>query len=78
MSEAEPLPNQHKKNGKSFGPWKHRILCILIFTAILYSQNKIINLLSDLEIMNNSLRIIIQFVTIVILLSLGHQLLRYN
>ena len=45
MSEGGPLPNQHENKGESFGPWGHRILCLLILTIILYSQNNIMNIL---------------------------------
>jgi len=78
MSEGGPLPNQHENKGESFGPWGHRILCLLILTIILYSQNNIMNILNEIGITNNPLRIIIQFVTIVILLGFGHRLLRRN
>ena len=78
MSEGGPLPNQYENMGESFGPWGHRILFLLTLTIILYSQNNIMNILNQIEITNNSLRIIIQFVTIVTLLGLGHRLLRRN
>ena len=78
MFEGGPLPNQHENKGESFGPWGHRILSALVLIIIFYSQNNIMNILNEIGITNNPLRIIIQFVTIVILLGFGHRLLRRN
>ena len=78
MNESIPLPNQQEKQGNKFGPWFHRILFILTLIITIYMQNQIQSLFEEINIMDETLRIIIQLFLIIILWGFTHKLLNFN
>ena len=76
MDGITHLPNQDVGKRNTLGPWIHRILTSFIIIMTFYMQNEINNLFSEINIMNRILRTIIQFLIIVLLLGIGHKLLR--
>ncbi len=63
---------------KSTSPSAHRLGAILIILVTYLLQDKIQKLFDEANILNELLRLIIQFLVIVILLGIMHKLLRYN
>jgi len=76
MDGVTHLPNQKEGGRNSLGPWIHRLLTSFIIIMTFYLQSELGNLFDEINIMNRTLRIIIQFTIIVFLLGIGHKLLR--
>jgi hypothetical protein len=76
MDGVTHLPNQDVGKRNSLGPWIHRLLTSFIIIMTFYMQSEINNLFVEISIMNRILRTIIQFSIIVLLLGIGHKLLR--
>ena len=76
MDGVTHLPNQDVGKRKTLGPWIHRLLASFIIIMTFYMQSEINNLFVEISIMNRILRTIIQFSIIILLLGIGHKLLR--
>ena len=76
MDGVTHLPNQEVGKRNTLGPWTHRLLTSFIIIMTFYMQSEINNLFDEINIMNRILRTIIQFLIIVLLLGIGHKLLR--
>ena len=76
MDGVAHLPNQDVGKGNTLGPWTHRLLTSFIIIITFYMQSEINNLFVEISIMNRILRTIIQFSIIILLLGIGHKLLR--
>ena len=78
MTESIPLPNQQNKQGNHFGPGFHRLWFVFALLIMIGAQNQIQSIFDEINIMNEILRIGIQFLLIVILLGLVHKSLNFN
>jgi hypothetical protein len=78
MLENIPLPNQQKKQGKKFGPRFHRMMFLFVVSIIIITQDQIQSMFEEINIMNEMLRIMIQFLLIIIFLGLAHRSLNFN
>ena len=78
MVGPDPLPNQNRNQGVRVGPWVHRFFTTIIILLTIYLQNEIQDFFDEINIMNELIRVIIQFLIIVFLLGFGHKLLRSN
>jgi hypothetical protein len=78
MSNEEGASEQKHPIVKTSSPLAHRFGAILILFVIYLLQNIIERLFDEIHILNEFLRLIIQFLVIVILLGIMHKLLRYN
>ena len=76
MDGVTHLPNQDVGEANTLGPWIHRFLTSFIIIMTFYMQSEIKNLFDEINIMNGILRTIIQFLIIILLLGIGHKLLR--
>ena len=76
MDGVNRLPNQDEGKRKTLGPWIHRLLTSFILITTLYMQSEIQNLFDEINVINRILRVMIQFFIIVLLMGIGHKLIR--
>ena len=78
MDGASPLPNQNKNKVSNLGPWLHRLLVISTILITILFQEHIIELLELVNITNNIMLVIIQFIVIIIFWGIFHKVLRLS
>lgn len=75
MDGASPLPNQNKNKVSNLGPWLHRLLVISTILITILFQEHIIELVN---ITNNIMLVIIQFIIIIIFWGIFHKILQLS
>ena len=75
MDGASPLPNQNKNKVSNLGPWMHRLLVISTILITILFQEHIIELVN---ITNNIMLVIIQFIIIIIFWGIFHKILQLS
>ena len=75
MDGASSLPNQNKNKVSNLGPWLHRLLVISTILITILFQEHIIELVN---ITNNIMLVIIQFIIIIIFWGIFHKILQLS
>ena len=75
MDGVSPLPNQNKNKVSNLGPWLHRLLVISTILITILFQEHIIELVN---ITNNIMLVIIQFIIIIIFWGIFHKILQLS
>ena len=75
MDGVSPLPNQNKNKVSNLGPWLHRLLVLSTIIMTILFQEQIIELLRLVNIVNNIMLVIIQFLLIIIFWGAFHKIL---
>ena len=78
MDGVSPLPNQNKNKVSNLGPWLHRLLVIITILITILFQEHIIELLELVNIINNIMLVIIQFIIIIIFWGAFHKILQLS
>ena len=78
MDGASPLPNQNKNKVSNLGPWLHRLLVISTILITIFFQEYIKELLELVNIINNIMLVIIQFIIIIIFWGIFHKILQLS
>ena len=78
MDGASPLPNQNKNKVSNLGPWLHRLLVISTILITILFQEHIIELLELVNIINNIMLVIVQFIIIIIFWGIFHKILQLS
>ena len=75
MDGVSPLPNQNRNKVSNLGPWIHRLLVISTILITILFQEHIIELVN---ITNNIMLVIIQFIIIIIFWGIFHKILQLS
>ena len=78
MNGSLPLPNQKENIASKFGPWLHRFLVFSTIIMTIFFQEQIIQLLELVNIHNNIMLVIVQFIFIIIFWGVFHKILRLS
>ncbi len=78
MNGPSPLPNQNKNKMSNLGPWLHRLLVLSTILMTILFQEQIIQLLELVNIHNNIMLVIVQFIFIIIFWGVFHKILRLS
>ena len=78
MDGVSPLPNQNKNKVSNLGPWLHRLLVLSTILMTILFQEQIIQLLELVNIHNNIMLVIVQFIFIIIFWGVFHKILRLS
>ena len=78
MNGPSPLPNQNKNKMSNLWPWLHRLLVLSTILMTILFQEQIIQLLELVNIHNNIMLVIVQFIFIIIFWGVFHKILRLS
>ena len=78
MDGVSPLPNQNKNKVSNLGPWLHRLLVLSTILMTILFQEQIIQLLELVNIHNNIMLVIVQFIFIIIFWGVFHKILQLS
>ena len=78
MNGPSPLPNQNKNKMSNLGPWLHRLLVLSTILMTILFQEQIIQLLELVNVHNNIMLVIVQFIFIIIFWGVFHKILRLS
>jgi len=76
MNDHPSLINEGKVS--KFGPWLHRFLVFITILITISLQEQIVEILQSLDIENNLIVLIIQFVFIIFIWGTLHKILRLS
>ena len=76
MNDHPSLINEGKVS--KFGPWLHRFLVLITILITISFQEQIVEILQSLDIENNLIILIIQFVFIIFIWGTLHKILRLS
>ena len=76
MNDHPSLINEGKVS--KFGPWLHRFLVFITILITISFQEQIVEILQSLDIENNLIVLIIQFVFIIFIWGTLHKILRLS
>ena len=76
MNDHPSLINEGKVS--KFGPWLHRFLVFITILITISLQEQIVEILQSLDVENNLIALIIQFVFIIFILGTLHKILRLS
>ena len=76
MNDHPSLINEGKVS--KFGPWLHRFLVFITILITISFQEQIVEILQSLDIENNLIILIIQFVFIIFIWGTLHKILRLS
>ncbi len=76
MNDHPSLINEGKVS--KFGPWLHRFLVFITILITISLQEQIVEILQSLDIENNLIVLIIQFVSIIFIWGTLHKILRLS
>ena len=78
MDGVSPLPNQNKNKVSNLGPWLHRLLVLSTIIMTILFQEQIIQLLELVNIHNNIMLVIVQFIFIIIFWGVFHKIFQLS
>ncbi len=76
MNDHTSLTNENEVS--RFGPWLHRFLVFITILITISLQEQIVEILQSLDIENNLIVLIIQFVFIIFIWGTLHKILRLS
>lgn len=78
MDEHPPLSNEQADKVTKFGPWLHRFLVFSTIIITISFQEQIVEIFQSINIENNVIILIIEFVSIISLWGIIHKILRLS